>query len=67
MMLGDVVAKALALLGITPERVERWSGQGCRCKDRQARLNSLSAWAWRVLGGKTENAEKYLEQLIKEQ
>lgn len=37
--LGDVVAEILAAVGITPERVEAFTGKPCGCKQRQQRLN----------------------------
>lgn len=63
-MLGDAVETALGLVGITSERVERWLGRPCNCRNRKEKLNQLDAWARRVISGKTLKAEKYLEEVI---
>lgn len=60
MNLGDKIESALQLVGITPERVERFLGPECGCKERQERLNAISAWAARVLKKGTLKAEEYL-------
>jgi len=65
--LGDVIARALAFVGITEERVSRWLGRPCKCKERREALNRLSRWADRILAGKTEDAEKYLTQMLDEE
>ena len=39
--LGDMVAATLSAVGITKERVARWSGGGCGCQRRQEALNRL--------------------------
>jgi hypothetical protein len=65
--LGDNVAKALAAVGITPERVEAWTGKPCGCRERARKLNALGAWARRVLSGKTDEAGEHLEKLMKEE
>jgi hypothetical protein len=62
-MLGDDLAKALAAVGVTLERVERFLGRPCGCKERQERLNALHGWARRVLSGRVERANEYLERL----
>jgi hypothetical protein len=61
--LGDLLASALKIVGITEERVSRWIGGPCGCKERQDKLNSLTTWARRVISGKRENAVEYLDQL----
>jgi hypothetical protein len=66
MGLGDVVEKALAAVGITKDRVEVWVGRPCGCRERQEKLNRLSRWAIRVLRGRTEEAEKHLEDTMKD-
>ncbi len=48
--LGDQVESALKLLGITKEKVEKWLGRPCGCKERQEKLNKLGRWAGRILG-----------------
>lgn len=62
--LGDAVAYALGVVGITKERVSSWLGRPCNCKERQERLNRLGAWARRILAGKTEKAKEYLDDII---
>jgi hypothetical protein len=64
--LGDVVEKALSIIGITEDRVSRWMGGPCGCVERKEKLNQLSAWALRILSGKTKKAEEYLEEIIGE-
>jgi hypothetical protein len=62
--LGDRIEKALALAGITEEKVTIWIGRPCGCKERKEKLNQLGNWAQRVVKGKIENAEKYLNKII---
>ncbi len=62
--LGDNVEAALKTVGITSERVSAWLGRPCGCPERKRRLNNLGAWAHRVVTGKTDKAEQYLEQII---
>lgn len=38
---GDMVAGALAAVGITEERVSRLLGRPCRCQERKEALNRL--------------------------
>lgn len=64
--LGDNVESALSLIGVTSERVEKILGRRCGCKNRKEKLNQLGAWAKRVLLGKTEKAEAYLESILKD-
>ncbi len=49
MGLGDAVHEALALAGVTPERVEAWLGRPCGCEERQLKLNMLGQWASRTV------------------
>lgn len=63
-MLGDLVHDTLAAVGVTPERVERWLGAPCRCRERQERLNALGAWARRLWVGKEEDARDYLGRIM---
>lgn len=62
--LGDHVANALNLVGITSERVTKWLGRPCGCVERRERLNQLGRWATRVLSGKVERAEEHLEGIL---
>lgn len=67
--LGDVIESALSKVGVTPERVERFLGRPCGCKERKQKLNQLSAWAMRTLGhkeGVPESAAEDLSSIIKE-
>ena len=66
MKLGDTTAKALASVGITEERVNRWLGGPCNCEKRRVKLNQLGSWVSRVLSGKMEKAEEHLETIMKE-
>lgn len=62
--LGDKIELALALVGITKERVTRWLGRPCRCEERKQMLNRLSSWATRIHHGNTDKAEEYLDQIL---
>lgn len=66
MMLGDRVANALATVGVTSERIERWLGTPCGCEERQVKLNQLHAWASRVFRGKIERAEHFLNEILEQ-
>jgi len=62
--LGDNVAKALKLVGITEERVTKLLRRPCGCGERRQKLNRLGAWAKRVIVGKTEQAKEHLETIL---
>lgn len=62
--LGDRVHTALASVGVTPERVGRWLGRECGCRERVAKLNQLGTWARRILAGKRERAREYLDAIL---
>lgn len=64
--LGDVVEKALATVGVTEERVTKVLGRPCGCKRRKEMLNRLFSWGKRVNEGKTEDAQKYLDEILEE-
>lgn len=66
LQIGDQVEKALQLVGITPEKVEAFTGKPCKCKERKQRMNQLGNWAYRVLSGETENAENELNKIVDE-
>lgn len=67
MGLGDAIAAALMTVGISKERVSRWLGRECHCKERQEKLNSLGRWASRILSGKGRGeAEKHLKEIMDE-
>jgi hypothetical protein len=63
---GDRVAHALSLIGITDDRVSDFLGFPCGCKERREKLNMLESWARRVLAGKLDSAKEYLSRLIGE-
>ena len=42
--LGDMVASALAAIGITKQRVEALVGGPCGCDGRQSTMNAAGAW-----------------------
>jgi hypothetical protein len=67
--LGDLVHRALALVQITPERVEAWLGEPCHCAERQEKLNRLGWWALRVTTGwaRGQRARQSLEGLISQE
>ncbi len=61
MLIGDIVANALSSVGVTDERVSKWMGKPCACKERREKLNQLERWALRVFGFKNiplSDAEK---------
>lgn len=62
--LGDAVHAALSAVGVTPERVERWLGRPCGCDERREKLNRLTAWARRIVAGRTERAADYLATMM---
>lgn len=64
--LGDAIGKALGAVGITDERVSRWLGRPCGCRERRERLNALGQWAARVLSGKTDDAAEQLGKILAE-
>jgi hypothetical protein len=55
--IGDVVERWLTRIGITRERVERWTrtagkGGGCGCEARKRWLNDVGFWVqWRIRSG----------------
>lgn len=61
--LGDTVSRALELVGITEDRIERWIGD-CGCKERREKLNQLGNWATRVASGRIEEARRYLDAIV---
>jgi hypothetical protein len=64
MPLGDLVATALSIVGITSDVVATWLGRPCGCARRQEQLNQLGAWARRVAAGKVEHAQEYLHNIL---
>jgi hypothetical protein len=64
MLLGDAVREALSRLDITPQKVERWVGKPCGCKNRQEKLNSLHRWAIVSLRVTKEKAGEWLRGIM---
>ncbi len=68
--LGDAVEAALKTVGITVERVERWLGKPCGCKERQDKLNLLGYWLRRMVQGRyngsREKATKDLNEVLEQ-
>lgn len=62
--LGDRLKAALARIGIDEAEVTRILGRPCGCDDRRRWLNSLDAWARRVLAGRVAAARLYLGRLL---
>jgi len=62
--MGDIVERALSAVGVTHERVERWLGRPCHCKERQEKLNQLGFWAMRTVKGAVARAREYLEDIL---
>ncbi len=65
-MLGTLLERALASVGITKERVERWLGRPCGCTERRDRLDQLDLWARQRLFGTTPVDGTEVEHLLKE-
>lgn len=62
--LGDGVESALKMIGVTKERVTAWLGVECGCDERRDKLNQIHAWAIRVVKGKLEKAQEYLDKIL---
>lgn len=63
-LLGDRLKAALERIGVGEEEVQRLLRRPCGCEERRRWLNSLDAWARRVLGGRVERARVYLNRLL---
>jgi hypothetical protein len=61
--IGDRIAGALALVGVTESRIERWLG-GCGCGNRRKKLNRLSDWAESVTAETAAAAKQKLQGLL---
>lgn len=64
MGLGDLVERALSVVGVSKDLVEEWVGGPCGCDERKEKLNQLGNWAFRVVKGKTERAKDFLHRII---
>lgn len=56
--LGDAVESALTSLGITSERVEKWLGRPCRCRERKRKLNRLDEWVTNLFSSQDKDKAK---------
>lgn len=65
--LGDRIAEALSVIGVTDERITAWLGKPCGCKERQEKLNQLHRWSIRVLRGRITKAKEYLATMLSEE
>lgn len=65
-LLGDHIEEALTSVGITSDRVSKFLGRPCGCKERKEKLNRLHAWAIRVMGGHVEEGKKDIEEMLNE-
>lgn len=64
-MIGTALHDALAAVGVTQQRVERWLGQCC-CAERRRKLDALGNWAAKALKTKVELARGYLTALLED-
>lgn len=62
--LGDAVESALSSIGITKERVEKWLGRPCRCRERKRKLNQISSWVSGIMGGDKSKAKEEFDKII---
>lgn len=65
--IGDAIERALATVGITPERVETYLGRPCRCRERKRKLNEVGNWAYRILSGNTDKAKEEFDKIVGEE
>lgn len=61
---GTVIRLALDRVGINSERIENWLGVPCGCREREEKLNAVTAWARRVVQGRVDSAREYLTRLL---
>jgi hypothetical protein len=61
---GTTIETALSRMGVNHERVSRWIGAECGCRERRDRLNSLSWWAQRVVEGKIRDMGRFLQLMM---
>jgi hypothetical protein len=66
--LGDMLESVLTRVGVTKERVTRWLGRPCKCRERQEKLNQLGRWMASLVSGKLEEGEAkgHLERMTEE-
>ncbi len=66
MLLGDMLENALSTVGASKSMVETWLGRPCGCEERQFKLNQLHLWAKRIMLGKLDRAQEFLDRIISE-
>ena len=68
MGIGDAIETMLTKVGITDDRVTKWLGRPCGCKERKEKLNRLGRWAVMVARGKIPMTEaaSYLNEMLQE-
>lgn len=62
--LGDQASAALARIGITKDRVERWLGRPCGCAERQEKLNRFGDWMKSLVSRTPAEQREDLDKLI---
>lgn len=63
--LGDWIESTLTTVGITSERVEKWLGKPCRCRERKEKLNRFSKWISNLLSGEpTSKAKEEFDTMV---
>ena len=62
--LGDIASFALAIVGITEDRVSAWIGEPCGCDQRREKLNRFGEWVRSVATGIVDGAKESLEAII---
>ena len=63
----DPITRAIEMIGREGDRVKRWMAEGCgNCADSRRKRAKIGAWASRVLQGKTEKAQEYLEKILED-
>lgn len=65
-LIGDQIESALSKIGITKERVSKWIGGDCGCRERQELFNEIHLWALDVLEGKRRGMVRRLRRIIRE-
>lgn len=62
--LGDAVEAALSTVGITMERVEKWLGRPCRCRERRRKLNQLDDWVKKIITGEEDKSRQEFDTMV---
>ena len=62
--LGDKVESALKRVGITQDRVKRFTGKkSCGCSKRKEKLNALGKWAKKSIGKTVEESRNLFSRI----